>query len=57
VIDESTRDLISRGAALADLRSAAQANGLRTLREEGQRLVAAGRTTQPEAHRVVEGAA
>ena len=57
VIDEPIRELISRGAALADLRRAAQANGLRTLREEGQRLVAAGRTTRTEAHRVVEGAA
>ncbi len=57
VIDEPTRELISRGAALADLRTAAQASGLRTLREEGQRLVAAGRTTRTEAHRVVEGAA
>ena len=57
VIDEPIRELISRGAALADLRTAAQANGLRTLREEGQRLVAAGRTTRTEAHRVVEGAA
>ncbi|MEE9128656.1 MAG: GspE/PulE family protein, partial [Phycisphaerales bacterium] len=57
VIDELTRELISRGAALADLRTAAQANGLRTLREEGQRLVGAGRTTRTEAHRVVEGAA
>ena len=57
VIDEPTRELIGRGAALADLRTAAHANGLRTLRAEGQRLVAAGRTTQTEAHRVVEGAA
>ena len=57
VITEPIRELISRGAALADLRTAAQAGGLRTLREEGQRLVAAGRTTRTEAHRVVEGAA
>ncbi len=57
VIDEPIRELISRGAALVDLRSAEQANGLRTLREVGQRLVAAGRTTRTEAHRVVEGAA
>ena len=57
VITEPIRELISRGAALADLRTAAQASGLRTLREEGQRLVAAGRTTRTEAHRVVEGAA
>ncbi len=57
VITEPIRELISRGAALGDLRTAAQANGLRTLREEGQRLVGAGRTTRTEAHRVVEGAA
>ncbi|MHC4414377.1 MAG: GspE/PulE family protein [Planctomycetota bacterium] len=57
VIDEQIRELVSRGATLAELRSAAGAAGLRTLREEGERLVAAGRTTRVEAHRMVEGSA
>ena len=39
------------------LRTQARAGGLRTLREEAQRLVGAGRTTQREAHRMVEGSA
>ncbi len=55
-IDESIRELVSKRAALAELRAAAKANGLRTLREEGERLVAAGRTKEAEAKRVVEGA-
>jgi general secretion pathway protein E len=57
VIDEPIRELISRGAPLAEIRSVSRAGGLRTLREEGQRLVAAGRTTEAEVRRVVEGAA
>ena len=55
-IDESIRELISSRGTLADLRTAAKAGGLRTLREEGERLVTTGRTTQAEAKRVVEGA-
>jgi general secretion pathway protein E len=55
-IDEVARDLISSGARLADLRAAAEAGGLRTLREEGERLVREGQTTSAEASRVVEGA-
>ncbi len=55
VIDEPLRELVSRGAALAELRNAARAGGLRTLREEAERLVAAGGTTRAEAHRTVEG--
>ena len=57
VVDEPMRELISSRATLAKLRSAARANGLRTLREEGERLVASGRTTKAEAHRMVEGSA
>ncbi len=56
-VDEPIRDLISRRGTLSELRAAAKASGLRTLREEGQRLVAEGRTTPPEAQRVVEGSA
>ena len=57
VIDEPIRELISDRASLAKLRAAARANGLRTLREEGERLVAARRTTRAEAQRMVEGSA
>ncbi len=56
-IDEGIRELISKGASLGELRAAAQARGMRTLREEGRRLVDEGRTTAAEAARVVEGAA
>jgi general secretion pathway protein E len=57
VIDENIQRLIARGADLNDLRAAARATGMRTLREEGQRLIAAGETTQVEVERVVQGAA
>ncbi len=56
-VDEPIRELISRRGSLSELRAAAKASGLRTLREEGHRLVAEGRTTPPEAQRVVEGSA
>ncbi len=56
-IDEGIRELISIGASLGELRAAARARGMRTLREEGRRLVEEGRTTADEAARVVEGAA
>ena len=56
-VDEPIRELIARHAGLSELRAAAKAGGLRTLRDEGHRLVAEGRTTQAEAHRVVEGSA
>ncbi len=56
VINQDIRDMISQGALLGTLRSAARANGMRTLREAGKRLVDAGKTTAEEAKRVVEGA-
>ena len=49
------RELIGAGAGRAALRSAAEAQGYRTLLDEGRRLVAEGRTTQPEVQRVVAG--
>ncbi len=54
-VEEPIRELVSRRAGLAEVRAAARAGGLRTLREEGKRLVAEGRTTEAEAQRVVEG--
>ncbi|MCH8825297.1 MAG: type II secretion system protein GspE, partial [Planctomycetes bacterium] len=56
VVNDSIRTQISNGASLAELRVEAKASGLHTLREEGQRLVSEGLTTQAEAQRVVEGA-
>jgi general secretion pathway protein E len=56
VIDESIQRLIAREADLNDLRAAARAGGMRTLREEGERLIAAGETTPVEVERVVQGA-
>jgi general secretion pathway protein E len=56
VIDEHAQRLIARGADLNDLRAAARASGMRTLREEGERLIAAGETTPIEVERVVQGA-
>lgn len=56
IVSDSLRELISNGASLAELRIAAKINGLQTLRDEGQKLVSQGLTTQAEAQRVVEGA-
>jgi general secretion pathway protein E len=55
VVDDNLRELIAKDAGLSSLREAAAANGLRTLREAGKRLVTAGRTTRAEAERMVEG--
>ncbi|MCI0362317.1 MAG: Flp pilus assembly complex ATPase component TadA, partial [Phycisphaerales bacterium] len=57
VIDEAMRGLISCNAGLTDLRQLAQQSGLRTLREEGLRLVREGRSTDSEVERVVAGSA
>ncbi|MHC4909540.1 MAG: GspE/PulE family protein [Planctomycetota bacterium] len=54
-IDEPMRELISAGAGRSALRSAADAQGCRTLFDEGRRLVAEGRTTPSEVQRVVAG--
>ena len=55
VMDELLRELVASAAPLAQIRAAAEVAGLRTLRIEGQRLVGAGRSTETEVHRVVEG--
>lgn len=55
VVNESLRDLITSGAHLAELRSAARTGGMCTLLEGGERLVREGRTTATEVSRVLLG--
>lgn len=57
VVDEPIREVIARRGTLADMRAAARAAGMRSLRDEGERLVEAGRSTLAEVERVVQGAA
>jgi general secretion pathway protein E len=54
-IDEELRSLIARNAPLGELRSIARAKGMKTLREEGVRMVREGVTTQVELERVIQG--
>ncbi len=53
-LDERLRQLISEGAPLAAIRTAAREAGMRTLGDEGKRLVDAGMTIPLEVHRVVQ---
>jgi general secretion pathway protein E len=57
VIDERLRGLISRNADLLNLGEASKEGGLKTLRDEGFKLVEQRRTTVDEVERVVAGAA
>jgi general secretion pathway protein E len=59
VVDERIRELISANAALSAIRSAARLTTppLRTLAEDGERLVQAKKTSAFEVQRVVQGAA
>ncbi len=54
VLEEPIRELITEGASLSRIRAAARRCGLRSLREEGDRLVAAGATTSTEVQRVTQ---
>ena len=54
-VDEELGERIARGADLAELRQLARRKGMRTLGEEGERLVAAGITTRVELDRVIQG--
>lgn len=56
VIDEQIRDLVATNAPLSRLRERARQGGMRTLQEDGDRLVAVGQTTVDEVRRVVQGA-
>jgi general secretion pathway protein E len=53
VITEDVRSLISAGASLAEIRTAALAAGMRTFATEGQALVQSERTTRAEMERVL----
>jgi general secretion pathway protein E len=55
LMNEAIRELIAQNAALSSIRSAAQANGLCSLRDEGDRLIREGRTSLLEVERVVQG--
>jgi len=50
--DDAVRDLIHRQAAESELRSTAAHAGLRTMRDDGERLVTAGTTSREEVLRV-----
>jgi len=50
--DDEVRDLIHRQAAEADIKTAAERAGLRSMREDGERLIIAGITSEEEVLRV-----
>jgi general secretion pathway protein E len=52
VADEAVRGLIHNRAAESELQAAAAANGLRSMREDGERLIQAGITSLEEVLRV-----
>ena len=52
-IDESLRTLIANGCTAVELRTAANAQGMRTLAEAGADLVQSGKTTAAEVERVI----
>ena len=54
-IDDGLRDQISQRAPLESLRSLARDRGIRTLGDEGRRLIAEGLTSESEVRRVIEG--
>jgi general secretion pathway protein E len=51
---ELIREQIHNRASEAEIRAAAQQNGMRTMREDGQRWLADGTTTQAELLRVTK---
>jgi general secretion pathway protein E len=54
-VDQRIRDLIHDCTPVAAIRSAAVAGGLRTLRQEGLRMIRVGTTTPAEVLRVTQG--
>ena len=50
--DEQVREMIHRQAAEAEIRHAATAAGLRTMRDDGERLITQGITSEEEVLRV-----
>ena len=55
LVNERLRELVSAGAELAELRMTARQDGMRSLIQEGERLVREGRTTTAEVERVLLG--
>ena len=55
VLDEELTGMVTQDTPLADVRVAAQRKGLRTLLDEGKRLVERGLTTMAEVERVATG--
>jgi len=53
VLDEAVREAFTRGDSISQLRSVARAHGVRSLRDDGLRLVAAGVTSVQELARVL----
>ncbi len=56
VIDDEIRRLVHQGRAEQDLREAARAAGMRSMREDGERWIASGSTTLEEILRVTRDA-
>jgi len=55
LIDETLRELVSHGAQLAAIRDHAIRRGMRSLMDEGKRLVQRGETDESEVRRVLQG--
>jgi type II secretory ATPase GspE/PulE/Tfp pilus assembly ATPase PilB-like protein len=53
VLDDALRSAFTQGASLVELRAMVRARGVRSLREDGWRCVAAGETTIDEVVRMV----
>lgn len=56
LIDDTIRTMIHRNAADAEILTAGRAQGMRTLREDGERWLASGLTSLEEVIRVTGGA-
>ncbi|MFO0859137.1 MAG: GspE/PulE family protein [Phycisphaerales bacterium] len=55
LVDDALRDAVAQGASLADIREHAARRGMKTLLEEGLRLVLRGETDDFEMRRVLQG--
>ncbi|NND02019.1 MAG: type II secretion system protein GspE, partial [Acidimicrobiia bacterium] len=56
-VNEEIRSHINRGDSVSVIRRAAKSYGMRSLAEEGQRLIGLGLVDNVEVHRVVQGCA
>jgi general secretion pathway protein E len=56
LIDDAIRTMIHRNAADPEILAAGRAQGMRTLREDGERWIASGMTSPEELIRVTGGA-